>query len=75
MSTISMIKRGKPKSGLTKHVNIRYYWLRDREEKGEVNIVHIGTDEMIADIFTKPLQGERFNYLRGLLLNGNISQD
>jgi hypothetical protein len=64
-----MIKKGKGTSGLTKHINNRFYWLKDREDSGEISINYISTNDMIADIFTKPLQGERFAYLRQLLLN------
>ena len=39
----------------TKHIDIRYHFLRDHVEKGDIDIPHVGTDMQLADIFTKPL--------------------
>jgi len=69
LSTIALLKTGKSQTQRTKHIKIRYYFLKDRQDKGEVLVKHISTDNMIADIFTKPLQGSQFNYLRSKLLN------
>jgi ribosomal protein L24E len=69
MSTIAMMQRGRSNSERTRHVNIRFFWLKDRQDSGEIKIEYLPTNEMIADIMTKPLQGEAFVYMRGLLLN------
>ena len=68
-STIALVERGKSSSERTKHINIRYYFIKDRIESGEIEIKHLPTDMMIADIFTKPLVGERFRQLKAKLLN------
>ena len=64
-----------PKDHLrTKHIDIRYHFLRDHVEKGD-HIDHIGTDFQLADIFTKPLDEARFCRLRrelGILELDNI---
>ena len=39
----------------TKHIDIRYHFLRDHVQKGDIDITHVGTDMQLADIFTKPL--------------------
>ena len=39
---------------------MRYFFLTDQVEKGNVKIKYCPTDEMIADYMTKPLQGEKF---------------
>lgn len=39
----------------TKHIDIRYHFIREIQEQGNIKIKHLPTDEMIADIFTKPL--------------------
>lgn len=39
----------------TKHIDIRHHFIRQHVELRNVNIQHIGTDEMIADVLTKPL--------------------
>jgi hypothetical protein len=41
--------------GRMKHLDLRFYWLRDEVEKGHINLVHLRTDEMPADIMTKAL--------------------
>jgi ribosomal protein L24E len=69
LSTIAMIQRGRSNSERTKHVNIRYFWLKDREANGEIKIEYLPTNEMVADIFTKPLQGEKYVQMREMLLN------
>jgi hypothetical protein len=44
----------------TRHINIRYFFIKDRVDKKEVSILYCPTEDMIADFFTKPLQGVKF---------------
>jgi len=37
---------------------------RELQELNKIDIQHIGTEEMISDIFTKPLPEKQFVYLR-----------
>ena len=39
----------------TKHIDIRYHFIRERIEKGEVDVKYVPTVNMIADVLTKPL--------------------
>ena len=68
-SSIHLINRGRPASLRTRHINIRYFFLKDLIDRGEVLIKYIPTNDMIADILTKPLQGHQFLALRKKLLN------
>ena len=52
----------------SKHVDIRYFFVKDRVEKKEIIIEHCPTDKMVADYFTKPLQGVLFNKLRRVIM-------
>lgn len=69
MSTIKLIENGRSNSDRTRHINIRFFFVSDRVKSGEVQVEYMPTDEMIADILTKPLQGEKFRILRRQLLN------
>ena len=72
-STIQLIRNGRSNSERTRHVDVRYFFLHNRIERKDVDIVYLPTTEMIADILTKPLQGELFKKMRRLLLNLNTS--
>ena len=51
----------------TKHIAIPYHHFRQHVSAGTIKIDPISTKHQIADIFTKPLPREAFQYLRGLL--------
>nr|ABA98045.1 retrotransposon protein, putative, unclassified [Oryza sativa Japonica Group] len=51
----------------TKHIDIRFHFLRDHVEKGDVELQFLDTKLRIADIFNKPLDSNRFAFLRGEL--------
>ena len=69
-SAILLEKNGTASSSkCTKHINIRYFFIKDRVEKNEVKIIYCPTDEMIADFFTKPLQGKKFIEFRKAIMN------
>jgi hypothetical protein len=56
-SAIFLEKNGKASSSKrTKHVNIRYFFITDRVDKGDVSLVWCPTGDMIGDFMTKPLQ-------------------
>jgi len=42
-------------SARTRHIDIRYKWIIDRTKKGDFNIQHVSTTNMVADGLTKPL--------------------
>ena len=67
-STIHLIRNGKSNSKMTRHINLRYFFIKHYLDTNEFEIVHCPTSEQIADILTKPLQGSQFLYLRDLLL-------
>ena len=51
----------------TKHIAIKYHYVRELVEDKEVKMEYINIKEQIADIFTKPLPKDSFEYLRGKL--------
>jgi hypothetical protein len=51
----------------TKHIDIRYHFLRDHQQRGDIEISYVSTKEQLADIFTKPLDEKTFSKLRNEL--------
>ena len=51
-----------------RHIHIRYFWIKDISEQEEIKIKHCRTEIMIADFFTKPLQGSLFKKMRNIIM-------
>ena len=51
----------------SKHIEIKYQYIRDMVEKGAVKLQYIATDEQITDVLTKPLSRVNFGYFRDML--------
>jgi hypothetical protein len=51
----------------TKHIDIRHHFLRDHQQKGDIEVFHISTENQLVDIFTKPLDEKTFWRLRSEL--------
>ena len=64
-----MCKKGREVlSKRTRAMNVRYFAVKDNIEKGFLKVMHLGTNEMLGDFFTKPLQGTKFKAFRDLIL-------
>ena len=59
----------------TKHINIRYFFITDRVDKGDVSLVWCPTGDMIGDFMTKPLQGALFWKFRDQIMGVIPAQD
>jgi hypothetical protein len=51
----------------TMHIDIRYHFLRDHQQKEDIEFAYVNTQNQSADIFTKPLDEKTFNKLRNEL--------
>ena len=70
MSSMLLEKNGRASSGKrTRHIDIRFYFVADRVAQGHLRIEHCPTEDMVADYFTKPLQGAAFYKLRDQIMN------
>ncbi|KAJ9556994.1 hypothetical protein OSB04_011608 [Centaurea solstitialis] len=47
----------------TKHIDIRYHFIKDHVERGTIELYFVNTEYQLADLFTKPLDEKRFNFL------------
>jgi hypothetical protein len=68
-STIVLAEKGKSTTNRTRHINIRYFFVKDRIESNDIKIVYTRTENMVADFFSKPLQGSLFEKFRDIILN------
>nr|GEX50729.1 putative copia-type Pol polyprotein [Tanacetum cinerariifolium] len=57
----------------TKHIVVRYHFIKEHVEKGTIELYFVKTDYQLADIFTKALFIDRFNYLVRRLGMRNLS--
>ena len=51
----------------TKHIVIKYHYVRELIEDKEVKMEYINTKEQITDIFTKALPKDAHEYIKGKL--------
>jgi len=69
-STILLATNGKlSSSSKTKHIKHRYFFIKDKVDKKEIEIKYKPTEEMLGDINTKPKQGIAFRTMRAGTMN------
>jgi hypothetical protein len=51
----------------SKHIGIKYHFIRDVVEKGAMKLHYVDTNEQVADVLTKPPSKVKFEYLRDKL--------
>ena len=66
MSAIN-ISKNPVQHSRTKHIDIRHHYIRDLVDDKVITLEHVDTEEQIADIFTKALDANQFEKLRGKL--------
>ena len=70
MSSMLLEENGRASSSKrTRHMNICFFFIKDRVESKEVCIEYCPTGEMLADFFIKPLQGKQFFKLQDQVMN------
>ena len=69
-NSIKLEQNGKASSGKrTRHIAIRYYFVTERISGGDLRVDYCTTEKMLADFFTKPLQGKLFRMFRSMIMN------
>jgi hypothetical protein len=69
-STILLQRNGrKSSSRRTRHLDIRYYFITDRIDRGDLKVEYCPTEDLVADFYTKPLQGQLFRKFRSIIMN------
>jgi hypothetical protein len=75
-SSMKLEINGKQSSGKrTRHFNIKYFYITDLIQRGEVSTKYCSTNHMIADYMTKPLTGEKFHQFRQAIMNFPSTKD
>ena len=69
-SAIKLEKNGHKSMGQrSRHIQIRYFFITDQIEKGNVEVEYCPTDKIEGDYMSKPLQGGKFQGFRGSIMN------
>jgi hypothetical protein len=75
-SSILLEKNGRASSSKRiRHINIRYFFVTDRIAAKEIAVEYCPTGDMLADFFTKPLQGALFKKFRDQIMNVDSATD
>jgi len=75
-STILLSENGKGSSSRhTKHLDVHYFFVTDHLKRREVKVAYCPTENMLADFFTKPLQGAAFMRMRSIILKMPSTDD
>jgi KUP system potassium uptake protein len=53
----------------THQINIRYFFVMDHIQAKELTVEYCPTEDMLGDMFTKPLQGSQFRHFHDAILN------
>ena len=74
-STIALIKAGKACSERSRHINIRYFWIKEQVEKGQLQVQYTPTEVMLANLFTKAVQGSQFRKETAMVTGASLQID
>ena len=69
-ATIASMRKGRPTNAKARHVDLKHFWLKQEVDNSVIDLKYQPTGKMIADYFTKPLQGDQFRVGRERLLGG-----
>jgi hypothetical protein len=68
-SAMRMEKNGRNLcTGNSRHIHIRFFFIKDQVDGKKLRIVYCPTGKMLADYFTKPLQGRLFHLFRAVIM-------
>ena len=75
-STILLVKNGRMSAGKnSKHIKNRFFLITDKVVQRELEILHMGTKSMLADINTKPVQGALFRIFQSEMMGVPVEYD
>jgi hypothetical protein len=66
---MALVKKGSPASDRSRHIDIRYFWVKQLVDGKEALVRHLKSDLMHANVMTKAVQGKQFVDERDRLTN------
>jgi len=76
ISTQLLMKNGRFSSGKkTKHIKAKFFFIKDKVDEGEMRILDCPTEQMWADVLTKPMQGMAFKRMQAELMNCSVNYE
>ena len=54
---------------------MRYFFIKDKVDQGEITLKYCPTKQMWLDILTKPLQGQQVRTMRAMIMNCPMDYD
>ena len=61
--SIAMLKQGTGSFKRAKHIKVRFFWLKDLIDAEEIVLKYCKSEELVADLLTKPVTGAKFGSL------------
>ena len=75
-TTILLAKNGRMSAGKnSRHIKYRFFLITDKVAQGDLEIRHMGTKSMWADMKTKPVQGELYRIFFHQMMGVQIEYD
>ena len=71
---MQMLQQGTGSFKRAKHIKVQFFWMKELLDNGSLKLIYMPTDELVADILTKPLTGWKFQYLLYKLIGWNSSK-
>ena len=62
--SMRLLKQGSGQFKRAKHIKVRFFWLKDLIYEGEVILIYVPSEELVADMLTNATTGAKFKYLR-----------
>ena len=75
LSTMRVSAQGTGTYKRSKHIRVRYYWIKELIDMGRVALRYVPTKEMVADVLSKPVVGAQFQYLVQKLLGWVLKEE
>ena len=67
-STMALIERGRSGAEKTRHIDSKYFWLKEQISAGTAIVTHLGAELMYANVLTKPIQAGQFKRESDMLM-------